>query len=192
MNQNPDKNQLRREMLKQRLNLSASEVEARSGQVIKRLKQLEPLRNSQTIMFYSSIKNEVDLKPVFEEEWQQGKTILLPRVRDNSLEAVVFQGWDNCRPGAFGILEPEGPAYNPQHIEAILVPGVAFDARGYRIGYGKGYYDRFLPGCARETFLCGAAYEFQVLDTINPGESDIPLHWIVTDCSELAIDMRFF
>lgn len=192
MKQNMIRNQLRKTMLNQRLNLSMDAVQMRSRRIIERLRQLKVLGNAQTIMFYSSIRNEVDLKSMLEEERQTGKTVLLPRVRGDMLEAVVFKGWENCRPGAFGILEPEGPAFDPYDIEAVLVPGLAFDQKGYRLGYGKGYYDRFLPCCSPEAFLCGAAYGFQLVETIYPADNDIPLHVIVSDRSETADDMRFF
>ncbi len=192
MDQRKAKIQLRNEMSSMRLNLSKLAVGEKSKQVISRLRELEPFRRAQAVMFYSSIRNEVDLSPLFEELRSQGKTVLLPRVRGNMLEAVIFEGWESCGSGSFGILEPVGPAFPAEDIEAVFTPGLAFDAKGFRLGYGKGYYDRFLPYCSREAFLCGVAYEFQVVDTIFPGENDIPLHWIVTDCSEVAVDMKFF
>lgn len=192
MDQTTAKVQLRNRMLSRRKSLSPEDMELKSMQVIKRLRELKPLKSARFLMFYSSIRNEVDLSSFFEEQWQLGKTILLPRVNGNALEAVVFQGWDNCVSGSFGILEPSGPAFPAKNIDVVLAPGLAFDGKGYRLGYGKGYYDRFLPFCSREAFLCGVAYEFQVVDTIFPSEGDIPLHWIVTDQSEVAVNMHFF
>lgn len=192
MNQMKSRTQLRDEMAARRLNLSDAEVEYKSRQVVKRLRELEPVRKARTIMAYNRIRNEVDLRSFFEEEHCLGKTVLLPRIKDDVLEAVIFEGWERCRPGAFGILEPEGRAFAPNGIDVILVPGLAFDSRGYRLGYGKGYYDRFLPRCSREAFFCGAAYDFQLVDTIFPTGNDIPLHRIVTDRLEIVVDMRFF
>lgn len=73
-----------------------------------------------------------------------------------------------------------------------MVPGVAFDGNGHRLGYGRGFYDRFLPGLPPSVFLCGVAYEFQIVDAVFPEEQDIPMHWIVSEQSEVAVDMRFF
>jgi 5-formyltetrahydrofolate cyclo-ligase len=192
MNQPTTKAGLRQAILAARNLLSPAQVEEKSRRIMERLKEIEPLRQARVIMAYSSIRNEVNLWPYLEEMLRQGKTILLPRVEGDMLEAVEFRAQGKCRISSFGIQEPLGPGQPLESIEAVLVPGVAFDGNGHRLGYGRGFYDRFLPGLPPSVFLCGVAYEFQIVDAVFPEEQDIPMHWIVSEQSEVAVDMRFF
>lgn len=153
---------------------------------------LEPLRRAHCIMGFASIGNEVNLSPWVVALLERRKTILLPRVEKDGLVAVKFTSWSATFPGAFGIPEPAGAKISPEEIEAVIVPGLVFDAQGYRLGYGKGYYDRFLKLLPSTTFICGVCYEFQVVDDIFPHCGDIPVHWIVTEKSELLIKGDFF
>lgn len=192
MDQATTKGQLRKQILAARELLSPAQVGEKSLRIIDRLKQLEPLRHARVIMAYSPIRNEVDLWPYLEELLEQGKTVLLPRVEGDKLQAVAFEGRAKCRTSSFGIHEPCGAGYRLEEIESVLVPGVAFDGNGHRLGYGRGYYDRFLPELFPSVFLCGVAYEFQIVDSVFPEGQDIPMHWIVSDRSEVVVDMRFF
>ena len=192
MEQPTTKAGLRRAILAARNLLSPDQVEEKSRRIMERLKEIEPLRQARVIMAYSPIRNEVDLWPYLEDMLGQGKTILLPRVEGDMLEAVEFKGRDQCRTSSFGITEPLGPGQPLELIEAVLVPGVAFDGNGHRLGYGKGFYDRFLSELPPSVFRCGVAYEFQIVEAVFPGERDIPVHWIVSEQSEVAADMRFF
>ena len=186
------RDQLRRKMAARRKAMSGLEVDALSRRICQRLEQLQPLAGAQVIMGYSSIKNEVNLIPWLERLKEQGRTILLPRVEGNCLEAIEFKDWDDVGCGSFGIREPRGEPFAVDRIDVVLVPGLVFDAKGYRLGYGKGYYDRFLPRLSRHCFNCGVCYEYQMVDNIFPHTGDVPLHWIVTDRSEIAVDMNFF
>lgn len=178
---------LRQAMLAARKLLTPAQVEEKSRRIIDRLKELEPLRQARVIMAYSAIRNEVDLWPYLEESLGGGKTVLLPRVEGDKLLAVPFEGRDRCQISSLGIQEPCGLELAAGEIEAVLVPGVAFDKNGHRLGYGRGFYDRFLPGLSPSVFRCGIAYEFQIVDSVFPEENDIPMHWIVSEQSEIAV-----
>ena len=147
--------------------------------------------DAQIVMGYMSIRNEVDLKPVFARAAQKRQDPGPSRVEGGNTPHPCSD------PGAmklsrFGILEPAGPPVEPEKIDAVLVPGLAFDYQGYRIGYGRGYYDRFLPRLRKDAFTCGVCYEFQVVVSVFPHEQDCPVKWIVTERSELMIDQRYF
>ncbi|QGT98755.1 5-formyltetrahydrofolate cyclo-ligase [Candidatus Syntrophocurvum alkaliphilum] len=186
------KQQIRDEMIKKRNRLSNEEVEEYSANIRNTLKELEPVRKAQNIMLFSNIKSEVNIRPLIEELSTQ-KTVLLPRVEKNgNMVAVGFTGWKNMKNGPFSIKEPIGEPFLPDQIDVVIVPGLAFDDSGNRIGYGKGYYDRFLKRVREDTFLCGVCYEFQVVEKLYPQEADVPVHWIVTNQSELVIDWDYF
>jgi 5-formyltetrahydrofolate cyclo-ligase len=184
---------LRKRMSEHRANLSAAQVENYSTLIAGKLNKLEPIINARRIMGFCSIRNEVDLSFFLQKEADHGKKILLPRVeKSGELVAVEFEGRQSSRPGVFGIMEPIGPVCSLDEIDVILVPGLVFDGHGYRLGYGKGYYDRFLKLLPAKAFICGVGYEFQVVDDIMPHSGDVPMHWIVTDKSELVIDWNYF
>lgn len=175
-----------------RSRLTSRQVQDYSRVIATRLQDLYPVIQANTIMGFAGIDNEVDLTPWL-QEWSGSRTVLLPRVEEKGrLAAVRFEGWEQTRPGGFGIREPVGSPVSPSDIEVVIVPGLVFDGKGYRLGYGKGYYDRFLKLLPPQTFICGVCYDFQVVDTVWPHEGDVPMHWIVTERSELAINWDFF
>lgn len=176
-----DRERLRRETLRKREALSPTLVRDLSLEAGKNLDRLPGLEETGVIMAYCPVRGEVDVSPFWLKEWERGKTILLPRVRDKILEAVAFRGWEETAPGAFGIMEPLGPAVDREKIEAVIVPGVVFDGRGYRLGYGKGFYDRFLALLPSGALTYGVAYSFQVVDELIPSPFDRRVSWMVTD-----------
>jgi 5-formyltetrahydrofolate cyclo-ligase len=189
---NPSKTVLRKEMKQKRQMLDLAQRMRASQSIMNRLHELVPIHNARTIMGYAAIQNEVDMTPFLEAQQQLGKTILLPRVHADQLVAVEWQGWQKTELSSFGIREPLGEVYPLADIDVVLVPGLAFDGRGHRLGFGRGFYDRFLPNLRQDAFKCGICYEFQVVDSILPHAADIPMHWIVTEQSELVINWDFF
>ncbi len=184
---------LREKMKNLRSQMTAQEVLESSQRIAARVLELEPIRKAKTIMGFCSINNEVDLQNLLLLLQGWGKTILLPRVAQNrTLEAVEYTSPEKLIKSSYGIMEPEGEAFPLRDIDVVLLPGLVYDARGYRLGYGAGYYDRFLPRLRKDTFLCGVCYEQQVVDDIHPCGADVPVHWIVTDKSELLINADFF
>lgn len=172
---------LRKQVIKLRSAQRPPEVVYKSELICATLEHIPELQRAGTIMAYAAIKQEADINGYWQEAWTEGKTIVLPRVNGELLEAVRFQGWDQTRPGAFGIWEPEGEPFPPERIEAVLIPGVVFDGEGYRLGYGKGYYDWFLSKLLPSSFFCGIAYELQLVDDIFPASWDVRLHALVTE-----------
>ncbi|MGI5922056.1 MAG: 5-formyltetrahydrofolate cyclo-ligase [Syntrophomonadaceae bacterium] len=186
------RDKLRRQMKRRREQLSASQVQEFSHLIMHKLAELEPVKRARSIMYYAAINHEVDLGPLIEREYLS-RHVLLPRIEANGLMAAVqYTGWSRTHESRFGILEPEGAAYPVENIDVVIVPGLVFDFNGYRLGYGKGYYDRFLARLSPRTFICGVGYEFQIIDNIFPHEKDLPVHWIVTEKSELVIDWNYF
>ena len=186
------KQSIRSEMKNRRQGLSQEERDQAGDLIVNTLNELEPIQKAQTIMGFAAIQNEVDIMPFLEKQRRLGKKILLPRVEGNLLVAVEWQGQEAASISSFGICEPLGAAYPPEKIDVVLIPGLVFDGKGYRLGYGRGFYDRFLPLLRSNAFKCGIAYEFQVVDNVFPHTGDVPLHWIVTEKSELLIDGDFF
>lgn len=114
-------------------------------------------RTAQRLMAYVPLPGEPDVWPLLEVSLRQDKQLALPRCGpDGTMTARAVRHLAELRPGAFGILEPPEDAPVEQGFDLILVPGVAFDASGGRLGRGKGYYDRFLAECFGRTMgVCG-------------------------------------
>ena len=189
--QNNARKSLRQTMLEARGSLAVEQVLEMSGSIISKLSAFKQITQAQCIMCFLSIKNEVNLYPFIEQAQGRGQRILVPRVESDGIKAIEYQ-LERTRRGSFGIIEPEGEPVDEKLIDVVLVPGLVFDYQGYRLGYGAGYYDRFLPRLRRDAFFCGVCYDWQVVETIFPKEKDVPVDWIVTDKSEVVINWDQF
>lgn len=186
------RSELRQQISSRRNQLDREEIMHKSQLITRRLWDLNPIQTAEAVMVYAAMGQEVDLSLFIEQLLEEEKKVFLPRVEGKNIAVLPFAGWEQTQLSPLGIKEPLGIAVSPHILDAVIVPGLVFDARGYRLGYGKGFYDRFLPGLRRDAFTCGVCYEFQVVDNIYPHERDIPVHWIVTEQSELAINLDFF
>lgn len=183
--------QLRLQMRETRERLSSLEVENRSRLLFSKLEANNLLQQAQTIMGFVAIKNEVNLTEWLIKKLNQAKTIILPRVEaDGQISGVKFTDWGNTIKSKLGIIEPLGEPFPEQEIDAVLVPGLVFDLKGYRLGYGKGYYDRFLPKLRKDSFKCGVCFDFQIVESIFPHEKDIPVDCLITEQQTLLINKR--
>lgn len=131
-------------------------------------------REAKTVMAYHALGSELSLNAVIEAAWQQGKGVLLPRCEgDGIMTARAVSGRDQLEKGAFGIMEPkaETPVVLPEEIDLILVPAMAYDRSGRRLGRGKGYYDRFLKDFGGKTIGVSGI----LLDQLPVEPHDIPV-----------------
>ena len=148
--------------------------------IIERLHSL--LVEAQTIVAYYSLADEVDTHGLIDELLAVGKTVYLPRVvSDEAMLLCRYTGRDSLRKGAFGIMEPIGsPIPADEQIDVVLVPGMAFDAQGHRLGRGKGYYDRFLSSLnTPRPRLIGVCFDFQKVETVPTALHDVSVDMVV-------------
>ena len=137
--------------------------------------------NARTLLLYRALPDEVQINPLFDGLIAQGKTILLPRVvSDTDMELRLYTGVDSLQAGAFGIMEPTGPLYTDYAaIDVAVIPGMAFDADGHRLGRGKGYYDRFLPLIPR-AYKIGLCFPWQLVDEVPSDAHDIMMDGVIS------------
>ncbi len=158
--------------------------------IVNKLNQLPYIREAKNIMCFVSFGSEVDTHVLIKNWLSQGKQLSVPCIEraaaENKLMHAVrisdFKDLSGC--GSFGILEPELNRKNivkPNELEAIIVPGSVFDINRNRIGYGGGFYDRFLAEISPDCMKIGVCYDFQVLEKIPHEEYDIPLDLLVTE-----------
>ena len=190
MDSNPDpaKAGLRRDMRARRAALAATDVALASQAVAARVLALPAYRAAREVAAYLPVHNEVDAALLAGQALADGKRLLLPRCRREAPGLLDF-GCVTCLsdvvPGRFGILEPREAVCRPPEAFApdlILVPGLAFDPQGRRLGFGGGYYDRLLalPGMAR-AFSVGLAFDFQLVAALPADPWDRPVNAVVTD-----------
>jgi 5-formyltetrahydrofolate cyclo-ligase len=175
------KSQLRQQCRELRASLG-EEIRARASQVIcERLENWTVFQQSDRILSYMPIQGEVDLTPLLtrhpEKQW------MLPRILPEENHRMVFHAYDAARlvRHPFGMAEPAAhlPTVPPETIRLALVPGLAFDSHGWRLGYGGGYFDRFLenfPGVS-----VGIVFQALLLEAIPHGSFDVPTQWIATE-----------
>jgi 5-formyltetrahydrofolate cyclo-ligase len=175
------KRRIRREVLRER-DAAPTTVRQESGErVAERFLALPEVQRATTIMLFWSFGSEVPTRPLIDRLHERGVAVALPTVEGAELVPVRYVPGDPTTLTSFGVEEPVGGVrLDPSAIEVVGVPGVAFDRRGRRIGYGGGYYDRFLRGL--RAFTVGLAFELQVRDEDLPGGSfDLRVDAIVTE-----------
>jgi 5-formyltetrahydrofolate cyclo-ligase len=176
------KRALRNQMLAVREAIPKSACDARSAEITKRVLALAELERAATILVYASIRNEVRTRPSMQAAWMAGKRVALPRVVGEELQLHLVDSDTVLTEGAFAVPEPPATAakVQPDEVDFALVPALALDPRGYRIGYGGGYYDKLIPRLARAC-TCGVAYDFQLISEVPELPFDIPVDLVITD-----------
>ena len=179
------KRRLREQISQLRKDVAAAES-ARAGQAAARaLMDLELARRAKQIALYAALSDELPTRPLFDAVVEKTGAALLPRTADPlGLEFFAVARWEDLRPGTFGVLEPrnDGTAVRLMPGDLVVVPGVAFDEDGYRLGHGKGYYDRaFAAELGDAPTLVGFGYEFQIVDAVPHDHRDRQMDAIVTD-----------
>jgi len=170
-------------MLDRRAALSPDRWTLLSRLVQQRFLSSELFSRAEVLVLYSPVRREVDTRDVMLAALETGKKVLLPVVAEQGLLFREITGEHDLTAGAFGIPEPVGecPEWLPEEADCIVVPGVAFDRYGGRIGYGKGYYDRALYRSEGMGRLVGFCFDFQLVDEIEGEPHDVALDLIITE-----------
>ncbi len=183
------KKTLRQSLLKTRQSLSPGQWQKQSQSLCHQLKTLPLFEAAETILAYFSFRQEPDLSPLFlnlEKRWG------FPRCVEKSLIWHYWQPTDPLCQGKFGLLEPDpnSPQINPTTVDLILVPAIACDSQGYRLGYGGGFYDRLLSQPEWSSIpTVGIIFDFAYLPQLPREKWDQPLHNICTE-KQLIVNPR--
>ena len=186
------KKELRKEIRERKRDIPVERLRDMSRSVCKRLLEEERLRDASTVMMYYPLADEVDVTPVIERLWEEGKTVVLPKVTgETTMVLHRYAGKGDLKVGAFGILEPCGEVFDDyEAIDVAVIPGMAFDSVCHRLGRGKGYYDRFLPLLHARVYKIGVCFPFQLLDEIPTDEHDIAMDAVLSTeffCPQIII-----
>ncbi len=181
------KKELRKQLLSQRNQLTTEELIAKSMQIQDQLFEMEEFKKALLIMVYVDFRNEVKTDRLIAKCLKQGKRVVVP-ITDIPNKALILSEIldfpDDLCSGTWGILEPcpdKIRVVEPSEVDLVIVPGVGFSPQGDRLGYGGGFYDRFLPRTRPETTYTALAFELQIKEKVFPGIYDCPMHYIITE-----------
>lgn len=185
---------LRRELRDEDQRFSPAEHALASAQICQRLEEENIWRRAQSILFYYPRPDEPDTHRLFAAAIVQGKAAALPRYSSKDghyLACLVGDLEKDLRPGAFGIQEPNSrcPIFDLKKLDLVLVPGIGFAPSGFRLGRGKGYYDRLLAEIAG--IKCGLAFDWQMTIEIPTESHDICLDCILTPTRRHLVTGRY-
>lgn len=174
---------IREAVFRSRQQLVSSDHVRLSRQVQDRFLDQPYFQQAQTLGLYSAIRHEVATDRVCAIALRRAKQLHYPRVVGDDLHFCQIAAADELHPGSFGVSEPVAGAacIAMEDLDLLVVPGVAFDAYGHRLGYGKGFYDRYLATRPSSLVTVGFAFEFQLFERLPVEVHDQPLDYIVTE-----------
>jgi 5-formyltetrahydrofolate cyclo-ligase len=177
------KEKLRKEIKEKRIKQTKEENRKKSKEIKEKLFSLKQYKDAKTILFYVSYNGEVFTHEMIKEALKEKKVVVpITNKKYYSLILSELKNWNDLKEGSYGILEPEEDCIKKVSIDEnylIIVPGVAFDCKGNRLGHGKGYYDRLLKDTNAP--IIALAFEFQIMEKIPTDEHDKPVDIIITE-----------
>lgn len=182
-----EKEQLRNYILRLRDRLSSLEIEEKSTDIIDQIIHLREYLQAKGIASYVSKDSETSTRKLIRTALDQRKRVLIPIVNKEKVElgfSEIKNLGNELEPGSFGILEPKPEFRRPAglgSIDVLFVPGIAWDKNGYRIGWGRGYFDRTLKMLPKNVYPIGLGFDLQVIQRIPRGQFDVPVKMIITE-----------
>lgn len=180
-----DKKELRIRVLNIRENISKDEKDLKDNIILENLFESNLYKNSKNIFVYISFRDEINTIKLIEKAFLDNKNVYVPKVYNSNkiMKAIKIDSLDNLEKNKMGILEPKNDnlSIDKNNIDLIIVPGAVFDEDFNRIGYGGGYYDRYLEEISYKNNKIALAYDFQIISKIEAEEHDIKMDYIITD-----------
>ena len=181
------KKEIRKKILELKDKLPEEIIREKSDSIFNHLNKTEFYNKANNVMLYVSFGTEVMTKPIIDDLLSKGKRVFIPVTVPKTKALIVSELKnydDDLVVGHFGVMEPKEEALRPVEpniLDLVIVPGVAFDLKGYRIGYGGGYYDRFIPRLSDKATTVSLAFDIQLIDTVPVSEYDIAVEYIITE-----------
>lgn len=181
-----DKKTIREDILRKRDSIDPEIRLKKDNMIMDKVLSSPDFEKAKTILYFASFRSEVATLPHIEGALKRGKRIVLPKVDNIERRLILYEILDTkeIKPGFMGIPEPEAVPERQRDIndvDLVIMPGVAFDPDGNRLGYGAGYYDKLLAGLKRDIPLIAIAYEEQIVNALPSEDHDVRVNKIVTD-----------
>ena len=182
----PEKQKIRSQILSLRKTFSYDKARISSKKILEKIYCLSEFQQAQIVFTYVSFGKEVRTYELIEELFKTGKSCLVPKVNREKNELDLFQinNWLDLKRGYKGILEPRKNCRKITDYKTIsiaFIPGVAFDKKRNRLGYGKGFFDKLLSEFHKETLIIGLAFRFQILEKLPHEKHDIKVQLVISD-----------
>ena len=174
-----DKKVLRKSIREQKRAMTSEQIEAASQKLVEQFLALEAYRQAKTLYGYLPYNQEVRTVPILEQALAEGKRVAVPKIYGDEMRFIYLDDLNRVETGYAGIPEPieDGPiADDPTAL--VLMPGLAFDQQGHRIGYGGGFYDKFL-NAEPEHPTVALCYAFQIVEELPTEEFDVPVDCVL-------------
>jgi len=175
----PERKSLRSFLLEKRDNTSFDFMKIASKKIQKRLKKINSYRDAQKIGVYYPIGSEILTQDIIQELLSDGKDVFLPKVIEKEMEFRKIIDFSSLEKGSFDIMEPKEDCEIDNDLDVVLVPTVGISPIGVRLGYGHGFYDRFLA--KHKSVTISLTFEKQIVKKIPKSEHDIVIDWIITE-----------
>lgn len=186
-----EKKSLRNKILIVRDSLDKSEKEIMDNSIYNKLINLDLYKKAKSMFVYINFSNEIDTVKIINKALEDDKEVYIPKIyrEDKSMRAIRLNSFSELERNFMGILEPvkDSDYIEKENIDLIIVPGAVFDKSGNRIGYGGGYYDRFLSTIKEKKNKVVLAYDLQVINEIEPEIHDVKVDYIITENNLIKI-----
>jgi 5-formyltetrahydrofolate cyclo-ligase len=181
-----EKKLIRQAMLEKRGHLTPFEAAQKSEAICRAVVATRAFVSARFIMAYINARNEVQTDGIIRQAWAEGKHVAVPVCipQTHTLLVSELTSFEELRDGFYGIKEPMEEymrPVSPEQLDLIIVPAVAYDRCGYRIGYGGGYYDRFLSSLDKDIVTIGIAFDIQIVGEVPVQPFDIPVDMVITE-----------
>lgn len=180
-----DKKAIRKHILNKRDGLTEADRAQWDKDIFQKFISSNHYKNAKNIFIFVSFKSEVNTREIIKKAFKDGKRISVPKVisKEEGMKAYVIKGFQDLELSNYGILEPKDTCMemDVNKIDLVVMPGAAFDNKGGRIGYGGGYYDRFLPKIRKNVKKIALAYKMQLIPIVPMDERDIRVDEIITN-----------
>ena len=173
------KGNIRKEVFARRRAATQEEIQEKSRMIYEKITALPEFLDADCFFAYMDFKKEVMTRDLIEKALQMGKTVAVPRVEGDDMVYYEIKDFSTLKSGYFGIMEPDGGKVCTREEGFLLVPGVAFDPARHRVGYGKGFYDRYLSRHTQHVTVA-MALDFQVVEQVPADAHDICPQILVT------------
>ena len=179
MENNPKKDSLRNLLLEKRDNTSFDLLKIASEKMQRKLKKIYAFKNAKKVGVYYPIQSEIFTQDIIQELISDGKEVFLPKVIEEKIEFRKIKDFSSLEKGRFDIMEPKDNCPTDNNLDVILIPTIGISPDGVRLGYGHGFYDKFLA--ENKITTISLTLEKQIIRNIPKSDHDVLIDWIATE-----------
>lgn len=183
------KKTLRKKFISERNNLASDYRNSSTNTIFATLEEQNFFESSEKIFIYVGFGSEITTE-TFIKKWINKKQIFVPKIENGKMNLIRLKSWDELAPGHFGVLEPTSSDYYEGKIDLVVTPSIVFDNNGYRLGYGKGYYDKYFSSREYDISV-GLSYHKLLQDNVPKEDHDIKVDVIITEEKTFLINEKY-